>query len=83
MKPVTANIATAIERLKSNGTDFETFMEWIQFSYAERVSETLRMDRDNVQIGQGYSLALDEILNAVGKSRETLDRANKNQRDTR
>lgn len=82
MKPVNADIARAIERLKTESNDFTTFVDWLNDSFKEKVSEMLRMDRNTIQIGQGYSQALDDIISKVNSSRETLDRSNRN-RDTR
>jgi hypothetical protein len=82
MRPVTADIARAIERLKTDSNDFDLFIEWLEMSFREKISEMLRMDKNTIQIGQGYSQALDDIISKVASSRETLDRSNKN-RDTR
>jgi hypothetical protein len=82
MRPVTADIARAIERLKTESNDFDLFTEWLETSFREKISEMLRMDKNTIQIGQGYSQALDDIISKVASSRETLDRSNKN-RDTR
>lgn len=82
MKQMSAEVARAIEHLKTENNDFTTFVGWLEASYREKVSELLLMDRNTIQTGQGYSLALDDIISKVATARETLDRANKN-RDTR
>lgn len=82
MKQMSAEVARAIEHLKTESNDFATFIGWLEASYEEKISELLLMDRNNIQTGQGYSLALNDILKKVGSARETLDRSNKN-RDTR
>ena len=80
-KAISTDIAKAIERLKQNNNDFELFTDWLADSFDEKVGEMLRMDKDNIQVGQGYLQALDDIMQKIKCSRETLVRSNKN-RDT-
>ena len=82
MKPATGELPRSLARL-AESNDFDTFMAWVTESFHERINLLLVADRNNAQVEQGYSRALSDIINTVNKSRETLDRLNKNTRDTR
>lgn len=81
MKVVNAEIARAIEHLKSESNGFTLFMKWVEESFAEKVEESIEATADNTLVCQGYLIALLDIKNTVASSRTILDRANKH-RDT-
>lgn len=81
MKHSPPDLMRGIERLKDNN-DFSLFINWIAESADESIELLLCADSKTVQTQQGYSKALADILAAVNRSRETLDRSNKRHRDT-
>lgn len=77
MKPFNIDLVNAIERLKNNNNDFETFTGWIEQSYQEGVTAVIEVSQDILPVHQGYLRALRDMKHVIDNSRAILDRAHK------